>query len=78
MSSLSARVGDDPSDSTTDGWVFSSKKGSRSTSVNGRSTRRGVVTTTPGTSGHSGHPGPSRHARAYAPSAFTAVSAAQR
>ena len=44
MASLSVRVGDDPSDSTTDGWVFSSKNGSRSTSVNGRSTSRDVAT----------------------------------
>ena len=47
MASLSARVGDEPSDSTTSGWVFSAKNGARSTSVNGRSTSRAVATIGP-------------------------------
>ena len=41
--SLSARLGDSPSDSTTSGCAFSSAKGGRSTSVNGRKTRRSVT-----------------------------------
>ena len=45
MSPLSARVGDEPKDSTTDGCVFRAKKGARSTSVNGRRMSRGVVMT---------------------------------
>ncbi len=72
--SLSSRVGDEPSDSTTRGWVFSAKKGDRSTSVNGRRTSRGVVTivVVGPVSGPAARP-------AYAPAAsLTAVSAAQR
>ena len=54
MASLSARVGDEPSDSTTRGWVFSSAKGARSMSVNGRSTSRAVATMAGGTAAAAG------------------------
>ena len=63
--SLSAREGDEPNDSTTSGWVFNAKKGSRSMSVNGRNTNRAVRTVTPAV------------VQAPAP-ALAAVSAAQR
>ena len=72
MASLSARLGDEPSDSTTRGWVLSAKKGARSTSVNGRSTSRAVAMTS------ARSPGPDPAGRQAPAAAVTAVSAAQR
>ena len=74
MASLSARLGDEPSDSTTRGWVLSAKNGARSTAVNGRSTSRAVAID--GIDGPVPGPDP---ADVQAPAAaVTAVSAAQR
>ena len=81
MASLSARLDDEPSNSTTSGWVFNSKKADRSMSLNGRSTSRDVATVGPaGTEARIPEEvvatTPTR--RADPSAAFTTVSAAQR
>ena len=78
MASLSARVGDEPSDSTTRGWVFSAKNGARSTSVNGRSTSRDVTTLGPRDPDPDTAPAPDPTRRQPSVVALIAVSAAQR